>query len=122
MKSNNTKEILIYLACALALLTIASAISATVSDAQDLNPFGGYLYNVKYCCNGIELYVGPPVPGQYFYDYTGQLYREYQIFDAHNQWVLGLATPGAVCLDIEADCEDSRPVIGGTILMIGTSF
>lgn len=84
-------------------------------------PYGGMVTAAIYCCNGIEFIVGPPVGGRYFYGYDASVYREYQVFDGHGQWMNGTYIPAAgFCLYPEAECEGGDTM--DRIFMVGTSM
>lgn len=94
-------------------------------------PFGGKITRVKYCCNGLVLTITNTVNrrfgGDFFMSWVDIAnptvnYLNYQVFYGGSQNNVGMAAGVGFCVDIEAECEDSNPVQGGTILKIGTAF
>ncbi len=79
---------------------------------------GGKIIWVDYCCNGINLTVGPPNPGRFLFTTGSTLYEYFNIYEA-GPWVLGTASPGGFCLNPLLFCA---PVpVDGTIIQVGTS-
>ncbi|HEY4479250.1 MAG TPA: hypothetical protein VI981_02755 [Candidatus Paceibacterota bacterium] len=96
--------------------------SGASSNTSGSLPFGGQVSVAFYCCEGISYGVVEPVGGEFLWDYSATLYREFMAFEAHDQWMIGNYRPGGVCSDIESECEDSRPMTGTIDMIFGTSL
>lgn len=94
-----------------------------VASAQATIPFGGEILEAFWCtCSaGIALTIGPPVPGQYVFQFgTSIPYPFGQVFRP-GPWVLGLASPGGTCSYYIGTGCSIYPVMG-TIGIVGTSL
>jgi len=83
-------------------------------------PFGGRILWVEYCCNGIDLVVGPPRPGEFMFTRGSILHAYYNIYEV-GPWVLGLAAPGGVCQMVYSFPPCLPRPVEGTIIRVGTS-
>ena len=120
-ESARMTRIKILLAVIFSLALIGLAIFYQQAQAQySLIPFGGRIEAVNYCCNGIELIIGPPRGGDFLFSWNSILYAFYQIYRP-GPWVLGDAEPGGACVHIAGGCETSHPTTG-IIRQIGTSL
>jgi len=90
--------------------------------AQAVPSFGGPILAVQECgCSGgWMMIVGPPVPGNYIFQFgVSQLFLAGQIYRP-GPMVLGTYVPGGVCKPSTHLCTTQIP--GNTILTVGTSL
>jgi hypothetical protein len=94
-----------------------------VAHAQLGIPFGGPILATWWCtCSGgIALTIGPPVGGNYVFQFgTSIPFAFGQVFRP-GPWTLGTQIPGGVCLYFVGIGCAPYPAIG-TIAMVGTSL
>ena len=97
------------------------------TKGQGVLPFGGkVILSLPCTCNGVPsvlLTVSPPVGGQFLYILGSQLYRNYNLGLATGMNVLGLYTPGGVCMVYAGKgCVPIGPPIGTISPTVGTSL
>ena len=83
--------------------------------------FGGLIQNIKVCCNGLKVTVGPPNSGTFMFTSGSMLYQWYNL--SVGQCVLGDAYIGGICIKPIAWPPCTRiERVDGTIRYVGTTL
>lgn len=125
MKTPNTHSSQAIIAAILfAIFLVGGALAYSRVEAAlpgyNFIPFGGRIEKVNYCCNGIELTIGPPRPGNFIFEWGRSVPYAFYQFYRPGPWALGDAYPGGSCEDIYDECAPHPAK--GTIRQIGTSM